>query len=171
MGKAEVEGLADWKRARLETPARRKSRGTAPNCGITHKSGNQNKAKARRRKLKPPEAHKEDGKVEENRKAMNSKRYILTDQEKALVNSYKADMEYYRRRMEKFLNQLEKAADRKNTRDCARVGLEFARAAQKLRDLKKKSKAVYSIGRQRAKRREQGASGNLYPGGSLYTGI
>jgi len=62
MGKAEVEGLADWKRARLETPARRKGQGTAPNCGITHESGNQNKAKARRRKLKPPEARRGTGK-------------------------------------------------------------------------------------------------------------
>lgn len=171
MGKAEVEGLADWKRARLETPAKCKGRGTAPNCGNSHESGNRNKAKARRRKLKPLEAHGEDGKVEGNHKDMNSKKYILNDQEKALVNSYKSDMEYYRRRMEKFLNQLEKAAGRKNTHDCARVALEFARAAQNLCDLKKKSKAVYNVGRQRAKRREQGAGGNLYPGGSLYTGI
>ena len=102
---------------------------------------------------------------------MNSKKYILTDQEKALVNSYKADREYYRRRMEKFLNQLEKAAARKDKHDCARVGLELARAAQNYCDLKKKSKAVYAVGRKRAKRREQGAGGNLYPAGSLYTGI
>ena len=102
---------------------------------------------------------------------MNGKKYILTDQEKALVNSYKADMEYYRRRMEKLLNRLEKAAARKDTHDCACVALDFARAAQNLHNLKEKSKAVYAVGRKRAKRREQGANGNLFPGGSLYTGI
>jgi len=102
---------------------------------------------------------------------MNSKKYILNDQEKALVRSYKADMEYYSRRMNKFLGQLEKAAARKDKHDCARVGLELARAAQNYCDLKKKSKDVYAVGRKRAKRREQGAGGNLYPAGSLYTGI
>lgn len=102
---------------------------------------------------------------------MNSKKYILSDQEKALVNSYKSDMEYYRRKMDILLSRLEKAAARKDSHNCACVALDFARAAQNLCDLKKKSKAVYNVGRQRAKRREQYLKGNLYPGGSLHTGI
>ena len=121
--------------------------------------------------LRCMERRREGRKVNRGYKDMNSKKYILNDQEKALVNSYKSDMDYQRRRMDTLLSQLEKAAGRKNTHDCARVALEFAKAAQNHCDLKKKSKAVYTVGRQRAKRREQYLKGNLYPGGSLYTGV